>query len=67
MHFLLSLLRIKGLYMFRVLLAHSQEAQHKRHFVYCVHVMSVGTSTPTLLAAKAQPTDITRKQYTKCR
>jgi hypothetical protein len=36
------LLRIKGLYMFRALLAHLQEALHKRHLVYCVHVMSVG-------------------------
>jgi hypothetical protein len=42
MHFLLSLLRIKGLYMFRALLAHPQEALHKRHLVYCVRVMSVG-------------------------
>jgi hypothetical protein len=31
MHFLFSLLRIKGLYMFRALLAHPQEALHKRH------------------------------------
>jgi hypothetical protein len=28
--------------MFRVLLAHPQEALHKRHLVYCVRVMSVG-------------------------
>jgi hypothetical protein len=28
MHFLLNLLRIKGLYMFRALLAHPQEALH---------------------------------------
>jgi hypothetical protein len=42
MHFLLSLLRIKGLYMFRALLAHLQEALDKRHLVYCVRVMSVG-------------------------
>jgi hypothetical protein len=35
-HFLFSLLRIKGLYMFRALLAHPQEALHKRHLVYCV-------------------------------
>jgi hypothetical protein len=41
MHFLFSLLRIKGLYMFRALLAHPQEALHKRHLVYCVRVMSV--------------------------
>jgi hypothetical protein len=42
MRFLFSLLRIKGLYMFRELLAHPQEALHKRHLVHCVHVMSVG-------------------------
>jgi hypothetical protein len=71
MHFLFSLLRIKGLYMFRALLAHLQEALHKRHLVYCVRVVSVGctrigvelvsSSTPILV----QPTDITRTQYTK--
>jgi hypothetical protein len=44
MHFLFSLLRIKGLYMFRALLAHRQQALHKRHLVYCVRVMSVGCS-----------------------
>jgi hypothetical protein len=42
MPFLLNLLRIKGLYMFRALLAHPQEAIHKHHLVYCVHIMSVG-------------------------
>jgi hypothetical protein len=42
MHFLFNLLRIKGLYMFRALLAHPQEALQKRHLVYCVRVMSVG-------------------------
>jgi hypothetical protein len=42
MHLLFSLLRIKGLYMFRALLANPQEAIHKRHLVYCVRVVSVG-------------------------
>jgi hypothetical protein len=28
--------------MFRPLLSYPQEALHKRHLVYCVHVMSVG-------------------------
>jgi hypothetical protein len=42
MHFLLNLLRIQGLYMFRALLAHLQEAPHKQQLVYCVRVMSVG-------------------------
>jgi hypothetical protein len=27
--------------MFRALLAHPQEALHKRHLVYCVRIMSV--------------------------
>jgi hypothetical protein len=38
MHFLFNLLRIKGLYMFRALLAHPQKALNKRHLVYCVRV-----------------------------
>jgi hypothetical protein len=42
MHILFNLLRIKGLYMFRALLAHPQEALRKRHLAYCVRVMSVG-------------------------
>jgi hypothetical protein len=42
MHFLFSLLRIKGLYMFRALLTHPQEVLDKRHLVYCMRVMSVG-------------------------
>jgi hypothetical protein len=42
MHFSFNLLRIKGLYMFRALLAHPHEAMHKWHLVYCVCVMSVG-------------------------
>jgi hypothetical protein len=59
MHFLFNLLRIKGLYMFRALLAHPQEVRHKQHLVYCVRVMSVDRtrievelrSTPTPVAA----------------
>jgi hypothetical protein len=42
MHFLLNLLRIKGIYMFRALLAHPQEALYKRQLVCCVRGMSVG-------------------------
>jgi hypothetical protein len=42
MHFLLNLLRIKGLCMFRALLAYPQEALNKGHLVYCVRVMSAG-------------------------
>jgi hypothetical protein len=40
--FSFSLLRIKGLCMFRALLIHPHEVLHKRHLVYCVRVMSVG-------------------------
>jgi hypothetical protein len=42
MHFLFSLLRIKGHYMFQALLAHPQEALHRRCLVYCAPVMWVG-------------------------
>jgi hypothetical protein len=41
MHFLFNLLRIKGLYNFRALLAHPQEVLHKQHLVDGVRVMSV--------------------------
>jgi hypothetical protein len=39
-YFLFILLRIKGLYMFRALLARPQEALKKRQLVYCVRVVS---------------------------
>jgi hypothetical protein len=42
MHFLISLLRVMDIYMFRKLLAHPTETLLKRHLVYCVRVMSVG-------------------------
>jgi hypothetical protein len=35
MRVLYNLLGIKGLFMFRALLAHSQEALNKLHLVYC--------------------------------
>jgi hypothetical protein len=53
MDYLFSLLRIKGLYIFRALLAHPQEALHKEHLLYYVHLV--------------QPTNITRTQHTKFR
>jgi hypothetical protein len=40
MNFLFSLVRIKGLCMFRALLAHPQEVLHKRHLVYCMKLQS---------------------------
>jgi hypothetical protein len=60
MHCSFNLLRIKGLYMFRALLAHPQEALHKRHLVYCVRIISVGCGT---IAVKLQ----SYTQYTKYR
>jgi hypothetical protein len=33
--------------MFRALLAHPQEAVHKQHLVYCVRVMSIGSTDCT--------------------
>jgi hypothetical protein len=68
MHFLFNFSRIKGLYLFRELLAHPQEVLYKSHSVYCVRIMSVGctrivvelvpgaSSTPILV----QPTDMLR-------
>jgi hypothetical protein len=38
-------LRIKGLYIFRALLAHPQEALNKRHVVHCVRIISVDCAT----------------------
>jgi hypothetical protein len=46
MHFLFSLLRIKGLYVFRALLAHPQQALQKQHLVYFVRVLSAGCINP---------------------
>jgi hypothetical protein len=54
-------LRMKGFYMFRALLAHLQEALHKRHSVYCVCVMSIGSTRIGM--ELVQPTDISRTQY----
>jgi hypothetical protein len=54
-YFLFRLLRMKGLYLFRTLLAQPQETLHKRHFVYCE------------TATAPQTTDIIHMQYTKCR
>jgi hypothetical protein len=68
MHFLFSLLRINGIYMFRALLAHPQEAlQSGTWYIACVLCQLAASglecSTPILM----QPTAITRTQYTKCR
>jgi hypothetical protein len=60
MHFLFNLLRIKGLYMFRALLAHPQEALHKRYLIYCVRVMSVGCTRIEASASYIRRTPETR-------
>jgi hypothetical protein len=66
-HFSSSLFRIKGLYMFRALLAHPQEALHKRHLV-CILFAYVSWLWHgcCFTATVPQPTDIIRTQYTKC-
>jgi hypothetical protein len=61
MPFLFNLLTIKGLYMFLALLAHLQEAQHERHLVYCVRVMSVDCTR--IRVELVQLTDITHTIY----
>jgi hypothetical protein len=66
MHFSFNLLRIECLYIFRALLAHPQEALHKRHLVYCVGIMSVGSATTVLQSCHSQLT-YARTHYTKCR
>jgi hypothetical protein len=61
MNFLFNLLRIKGIYMFRALISHPQEALNKRHLVYCVRVMSVGCTRIEVNFHPGAP------QYTKFR
>jgi hypothetical protein len=73
MHFSFSLLRIKSLKMFRALLAHPQEAFHKRRLVYCVRVTSVdwqfycnrgtakGAHTRTSLTCESASGSLTRE------
>jgi hypothetical protein len=55
MHFSFILFRIKGLYMFRALLAHPHEALHIRHLVYCVRIMSVGCGKVAQYVSYATP------------
>jgi hypothetical protein len=53
MHVSFNVLRIKGPYMFRALLAHPHEALHKRRLVYCVRIISVGCDTVALHCNRA--------------
>jgi hypothetical protein len=55
MHFLFSLLRINGLYMFRALIAHPRAVQAALGILRACYVSCL------------QATDITRMQYIKCR
>jgi hypothetical protein len=61
MHFLFNLLRIKGIYTFRTLLAHPQEAPNKREDWNGTDI-SETSSTPILV----QPTIIPRTKNIKC-
>jgi hypothetical protein len=71
MHYLFNILRIKGLYMFRALLAHPRRRYKKRHLVYCVCVMTVGYTRigveMRFTPIPVQSTVITCTKYTKCR
>jgi hypothetical protein len=56
MHFSFNLLIIKELYMFRALLAYSQEVLHKRHLVYFMRIMSADCFTVAVsVAVSLQP------------
>jgi hypothetical protein len=44
--------------MFRVLIAHPQEAINKRHLVYCVRVMSVQLAVPEFKLNWLSPTPV---------
>jgi hypothetical protein len=52
MHISFSLLRIKGLYMFQALLAHPQEALHKRDLVYVAVAVSLQPCHSQLTSAR---------------
>jgi hypothetical protein len=52
MHSLFSLLQIKGLNMFRALLAHPQELVHKRQLVYVLCGMCVASIGCTKVGVK---------------
>jgi hypothetical protein len=67
-YFLFSLLRIKGHYVLRALLAHPQGALYKCHSVYCVrfHQFTAPGLKWNSTPIPVQQTDITHTQYTKC-
>jgi hypothetical protein len=60
-HFLFSVLRIKGLYIFRALPAHPQVALYKLHLVYCMRCHSqlalYECITPSAVCAAPPPVD----------
>jgi hypothetical protein len=53
--------------MFRALLAHSQQALHNRHLVYCVRVMLVGCTLVHLRAACAANPEDEKVMVETCR
>jgi hypothetical protein len=63
--FLFNLVRIKGLYMFRILLAHPQDVLHKQHLVCCVRIMSVGCTRIGVISCSPRESnsDISSAQY----
>jgi hypothetical protein len=65
MHVSFNLLRIKGLYMFRALLAHPQEVLHKRHLGYCLRIMSVDCGTVAVSLHLAHHLQTTSKYCSK--
>jgi hypothetical protein len=66
MHSSFSLLKIKGLYMFRPLLARPQEFLHKRHLsVLSAYNLSWLCQDRSFSAVVAQLTYIIRRQHTK--
>jgi hypothetical protein len=67
MHFLFSLLRIKGLYMFRALLAHPQETAHKRYLVFCMRAMSAAHARSIPIATCVPPPENEQVMLETCR
>jgi hypothetical protein len=56
MHFFIQFSENQGPLHFLGLLAHPQEALHKRNLVYCVRIMSVGCGTVAVQACLSQLT-----------
>jgi hypothetical protein len=59
MRFSFNLLRIESLYLFPALLVHSQDAMHKRHWVYCAPITSVRRATIAVTSSIKAPVTYT--------